>query len=114
MNCRGPLITEYMYIWEYVVSPDHVGAFENAYGPDGEWVQLFRRTPGYGRTELHRDRADGRRFITIDYWESESAWQAFRAKFAAEFEALDTRCEMLTLQSVRLADSSGPIDAPRP
>lgn len=87
-----------MYLWEYLVAPENVNAFVESYAPEGAWVQLFRRAPGYVRTELHQDRTDARRFITMDYWESEAAWQAFRTQFAAEFEALDTRCEVLTLQ----------------
>jgi heme-degrading monooxygenase HmoA len=83
-------------MWEYRVAPEHVDAFVRAYGPDGAWVRLFRRAPGYARTELHRDRADTTRFVTVDYWESEHAWQAFRARFAAEYEALDARCAAFT------------------
>lgn len=86
----------YTYMWEYLVSPDQVSAFEQAYGPAGDWVQLFRRAPGYLRTELHRDRTNTLRFITVDYWESESAWQAFRSRFAEEFRELDERGEDLT------------------
>ena len=48
----------YAYIWEYTVRPERVAEFEQAYGPDGEWVRLFRRAGGYVRTELHRDRAN--------------------------------------------------------
>ena len=82
----------YMYMWEFIVSPDHAGAFEQTYGPSGEWIHLFRRAPGYVRSELHRDRSQPRRFITIDYWESAEAWEAFRSRFGREFEALDRMC----------------------
>jgi heme-degrading monooxygenase HmoA len=92
----------YAYIWEYIVSPDRLADFQKAYGPAGEWVQLFRKAPGYRRTELHRDQTNAQRFVTIDYWESAAAWQAFRSHFAAEFEALDARCETLTLHEREL------------
>ena len=82
----------YMYMWEFIVAPGREAEFEPAYGPDGDWVALFRRAPGYLRTELHRDRANPRRYVTIDYWESQAAWEAFRARFAREFEAIDRRC----------------------
>jgi len=86
----------YVSIWEFAVAPDRVGDFERTYGPGGEWVELFRRAPGYIRTELHRDREDRTRFVTIDYWQSRSAWEAFRARFSRSFEELDARCEELT------------------
>ena len=85
-----------MYAWEYLVPPEKTGMFEPFYGPAGEWVQLFRRARGYIRTELHRDRSNPQRFVTLDYWESQDAWQAFRRQFAKEFEALDAKCEEFT------------------
>ena len=86
----------YLYIWEYLVPPAKTHTFERLYGPEGNWVQLFRRAPGYLRTDLHRDRSNPQRFVTIDYWESYDAWQAFRRQFAQEFEALDAKCEEFT------------------
>lgn len=88
----------YMYAWEYRVAPDAIGPFLEAYGEAGAWVALFRGAPGYLRTELHRDRRDPGRFVTLDYWESETAWRHFREERAREFEALDARCERLTLE----------------
>jgi len=92
----------YSYIWEYRVVPGKVDDFQRAYGPDGDWVQLFTKAPGYLRTELHRDRSDSSRFVTIDYWESKSAWQAFRNLFADRFEALDARCASLTTRETEI------------
>ena len=65
-------------------------------------VQLFRRASGYQRSVLYRDLLDPRRFVSVDYWESRAAWEEFRARFAAEFEALDARCEALTLRETEL------------
>src|SRR5438132_11957193 len=84
------------YVWEFLVAPGRVRHFEKAYGPSGKWVALFRRAPGYLRTELHRDCSNPLRFLTIDYWESRADWEAFRSRFAAEFETLDARCERMT------------------
>lgn len=86
----------YVYVWEYLVRRDRLAEFESVYGAEGDWVRLFREAPGYLRTELHRDTAEPLRFITIDYWQSRQAWEAFRAKSAEAFEALDARCERLT------------------
>jgi heme-degrading monooxygenase HmoA len=86
----------YLYIWEYRVRPDRVAEFERHYAPNGAWVQLFRRANGYRRTELCRDLNDPLRYVTIDYWDSLAAWQAFRSEFAGEFEELDRRCGAFT------------------
>jgi heme-degrading monooxygenase HmoA len=36
------------------------------------------------------------RYVTIDRWESAAAFDAFRRRYAREFEALDRDCEALT------------------
>jgi heme-degrading monooxygenase HmoA len=92
----------YTYVWEFRVVPDRQEAFLEAYGPSGAWAQLFRRAPGYLRTELLRDRAQPDRFLTIDHWESEEAWLAFRAAHAPEYEALDLDCATLTLSELEI------------
>ena len=88
----------YSYIWEYTIDPTREAEFLTAYGPDGDWVELFREHAGYIKTELHRDRANPNRFITIDYWESRESWEAFRTAAGAAFEALDKRCEEYTTE----------------
>lgn len=87
----------YMYAWEYQVAEENVERFLTAYGEQGEWVSLMKGAPGYRRTELYRDRRDPSRFVTLDYWDSESAWRRFREERSREFEELDARCEQLTL-----------------
>jgi heme-degrading monooxygenase HmoA len=60
-------------------------------------VELFRTAPGYVRTVLLRDLSHHNRYLTIDTWEDEPAYRRFRQASAAEFEALDRRCESLTV-----------------
>jgi len=43
-----------------------------------------------------RDRHDPLRFVTVDDWESDEHYQAFRTRFSSEYEALDKICEGLT------------------
>ena len=88
----------YMYAWEFLAAPGKVAEFRRVYGPEGEWVQLFRRAPGYLRSELHQDMASPQRFITIDYWESQQACEAFRQEFRQAYEDLDVRCEQYTVK----------------
>lgn len=87
----------YTYMWELQAAPGKVAEFKRAYGPDGTWAQFFRRAPGYIRSELYEDCSTPQRFITVDYWESEEACQAFRKKNAHEFEDLDVKCEAFTV-----------------
>ncbi len=92
----------YAYIWQYIVRPEFTEEFENVYGPDGPWVELFSPAGGYVRTELYRDRLDPLRYLTIDYWESVEAWETFRGQRSAEFEKLDKLCSRFTLEEKRL------------
>lgn len=94
--------TGHTYLWEFRVPPDTRAEFEHHYGPDGSWVQLFRRAPGYLGTLLLQDRDVDGRYLTIDRWESEAAYLAFRASFAQEYAALDATCERLTSSEVPL------------
>jgi heme-degrading monooxygenase HmoA len=85
-------------MWRFLVRPGSESAFEAAYGPDGDWVRLFRQAEGYLGTQLLRDLANARRYITIDRWASREAWEAFRAARSAEWDAIDRRGEALTEQ----------------
>ncbi len=106
-------VDPFIYVWAYRVPSHNVGEFRRLYGPDGAWVRLFRRAPGYLDTQLYRDRNDGDRYLTIDRWESEEAFRSFRARFAEEFERLDSEGERLTLEETPLGEfEPGDIDRP--
>lgn len=94
----------FSYIWEFKVRPERLAEFEAAYGPDGDWVRLFRRDPAYLGTDLLRDREDPHRFLTVDRWSSREACLAFRERFRADYGALDARCAGLTLSERPLGD----------
>ena len=88
----------FCYVWEFTVRPEQVGAFLEAYGPQGTWASLFRRDPAYVRTDLHRDVEQPHRFLTVDHWTSREACEAFRDRFRLEYDAIDRRCEAFTTQ----------------
>jgi quinol monooxygenase YgiN len=90
------MVSGFAYMWEFDVKPGSVDEFRKLYGPDGEWVQLFSNAEGYLRTELHRDIRTPLRFVTVDYWKSETHLERFRRHRAAEFEEIDSRGEALT------------------
>ena len=86
----------YVIVWEFRVLAGMEKAFEQAYGADGEWARCFRRDRAYIRTDLLRDERDGSRYLTVDVWESESAYEAFRATRIEEYREIDAQCEALT------------------
>jgi hypothetical protein len=79
--------------------------FEKAYGPEGEWVRLFRRDARYQGTRLLKDTARERVYVTVDNWESRAEYEAFREKWAEEYAEIDRKCEALTATETRLAET---------
>ena len=84
-------------IWEYEVRDHFISQFKIAYGPNGDWVKLFQKCPGYLKTELKRDIDNPNRFLTFDFWQSYSAFASIKQIIAAEYEVLDKRCDDYTL-----------------
>jgi heme-degrading monooxygenase HmoA len=102
----------YATLWEFVVDPARRAEFERRYGPDGDWVRLFRRAGGYLGSELLRDRTDPARFLTIDRWQTREDFLAFRREHGAEYERLDRELEGLATRETPLGEftpaGSGP------
>lgn len=96
--------TGFVYIWEYLVKKECLEEFKKAYGPTGDWVQLFKKGIGYNFTELHEDVSNPQRFITVDFWDSKTDRDNFRNQFSKEFIALDKRCENFTAQEKLIGD----------
>jgi len=97
----------FVYVWQFDVAAGRVDEFERAYGPGGEWVELFRRSPGYLGTELLRDRATPGRYLTVDRWRSAAERAAFLRDYAPDVAALDERCAALTEAELHLGDFDG-------
>jgi heme-degrading monooxygenase HmoA len=94
---RGSRHEPLVCVWEFRVKAESVADFERVYGPDGDWARLFRRDPGYMRTELLKEVGDPRRFLTIDNWRSREDYERFQVAFAVEYAALDAACAAYTL-----------------
>lgn len=84
----------YVAVWKFIVRPGRAADFERHYGAGGTWTQLFRKAPGYVRSELYR--GDGGEYLTLDYWENADAFRAFRETHADEYARLDRELEELT------------------
>ena len=97
----GSIWRVFVTVWKFVVKPERAAAFEQHYGPAGTWVALFRKAPGYVRTELFR--GDEHEYITIDYWENADAYRDFREAHAAEYRRLDGQMEALTEREEAIA-----------
>ena len=94
----------FLTLWEYEVKRGSEELFERQYGPDGEWVRLFRQGAQYRGTRLLRDVSAERVYVTMDCWESRAAYVEFREKWAAEYAGIDTKCEDLTTSERNLAE----------
>ncbi|MGA8151064.1 MAG: antibiotic biosynthesis monooxygenase family protein [Terriglobales bacterium] len=86
----------FVVIWEFKVRPDQEGSFERTYGVNGAWAQFFRKDEAYIGTELIRDLKEARTYLTLDFWRSQEAYDAFRARHAEEYGKIDKECESLT------------------
>ena len=85
-------------VWEFRVRAERRREFEERYGSAGTWAAFFRRGRGYRETCLLRDREDPSRYLTIDAWTDLESYRAFSEENAAEYGAIDRRCEELTDQ----------------
>ena len=82
-------------VWEYMARPDRIDEFEALYRPDGPWVELFRKSPGFLSTTLMHDVHDRARYVIADRWNSEESYEAFKLEFAEEYATLSERGERL-------------------
>lgn len=94
----------YVIAWKFIIRADCVAEFEAIYGPQGEWVRLFAKGDGYGETQLLRDTSDPLCYVTLDFWKSRDAHERFRGRHGFEYNALDQRCERLTLKENKLGE----------
>ncbi len=86
----------YLTIWKYKVKRDKISEFEKLYGNKGEWVKLFKKYPGYIKTDLIKDISNKNIYITLDYWKSEKDYRKFKEKTVNEYSAIDLIGDDLT------------------
>ncbi|MCB2217852.1 antibiotic biosynthesis monooxygenase family protein [Desulfofustis glycolicus] len=84
-------------LWEYIVRDGYLDQFLQAYASDGTWAELFRKHPGYLKTELIRDSSNPNRFITIDHWVSLPAYSTMKHLSRNEYKSMDEHCEKFTV-----------------
>jgi hypothetical protein len=89
----------FVAVWRFTTSDP--AAFESHYGSDGTWARFFRGDPAYVRTDLL---VDGEAYLTLDWWMSRAAYDAFRESNAAEYARIDRICEVVTVTEERLGE----------
>ena len=94
----------YVRVWRFRPLPMRVAAFEDAYGPEGDWARLFRTADGFLGTTLLKSAGEPAEYLTLDHWVSAQAYQTFRRARHEEFTALDRRCDALTAQEQEVGE----------
>ena len=92
----------YAVLWEFWVRNGQEKHFEKIYGPQGTWARFFGQGRGYRGTMLHRDVVKKDRYVTLDYWDSQTAYETFREQHRAEYKAIDRQCAALTIRETPL------------
>lgn len=94
----------YKVLWRYEVNPERVREFLKIYDSNGEWAQLFSKSPDYIKTELFYETNAIQFFLTIDYWKSKKAYQDFYRKHKKEVDVIDKMGDELTFSEERLGE----------
>jgi heme-degrading monooxygenase HmoA len=89
-------------IWRFRVPIECAATFERAYGPAGDWAELFARAPGYAGTELLKHDGEDGIYLTIDRWNSEGDFHAAKRMLERDYDELDRRCEAYTSEETWL------------
>jgi hypothetical protein len=92
----------FVALWEYEVKPGGEERFEKAYGPDGDWVRLFRNDSHYYETRLLQDTFRRGVYLTMDFWKSREMYENFLSERRAEYEAIDKASAGLTINERRI------------
>jgi len=96
------IAVSYDIVWEFSAPVSKRADFEAAYGPDGPWADLFRKALGFIEVRLLCCSEQEGRYLTVDRWMSQEAFDQFRRDFAAEYEALDQQIEGLATHETRI------------
>jgi hypothetical protein len=99
-----PVVREstYIVVWEYQVKAECEAEFVAAYGADGEWARLFRRSPEFLGVELLGSVGNAGRFFSLDHWSSASAMDMFLAANATAYDVLERRFAGFTVWERRI------------
>jgi hypothetical protein len=106
VSLPAPVTSTYIVVWEYQVKPDCEAEFVAAYGPDGDWARLFRRSAEFQGVELLGSAGNMGKFFTLDHWSSSAAMDVFLSANATAYDVLDRRFSGLTIWERRIGGFS--------
>jgi hypothetical protein len=87
-------------IWEFRTQPGKEAEFEEAYGTNGLWSQLFKKSADYLGTTLLLDRQENGRYLTVDRWREAGAFARFKLENLEAYEKIDKKCEGLVTSEI--------------
>jgi hypothetical protein len=87
----------FLALWEFEVKSGCADRFQSAYGPQGEWVRLFRTDPSFIESRLLQDPYTSNKFVTLDFWRTRAAYECFKELNHAAYLELDKSFEKLTV-----------------
>jgi hypothetical protein len=94
----------YLRLWRYRIPPGREADFIMAYGPAGDWAQLFLLGEGCLGTELLHPASPGIDYATSDRWRSVAVWQRFLEKHGDAYRELGRRLAPLCTENVELGN----------
>lgn len=100
----------WLIIWQFKVLPSCQSDFEKSYGPDGEWVKLFRNHSGYLFSKLYQDIKEKNLYLTFDYWRSAQSYLEFKKQFQQPYQELDANYEQLTIGESLIIETMVDLD----
>ena len=89
-------------LWKFQAKGGREHEFEQIYGADGAWAQLFRSSKEFRGTELLASSEQSGDYVTIDRWASFEAFQQFLKQHGEEYRALDVKCAAVREQESRI------------
>ena len=89
----------FVTVWKFMTRD--ADAFETHYGPDGTWAEFFRRDPNYLRTDLLKGEDH---YLTLDWWTSRDAYEAFREANADRYAEIDRMCQAVTTSEEKVGE----------
>jgi heme-degrading monooxygenase HmoA len=92
----------FLILWEFEVKPGGEERFEKVYGPGGDWAQLFRSGTDHRETRLLHDSFRPVVYVTMDFWNSQQAYEEFLRTHHAEYQAIEALGEKLTVSERRI------------
>ena len=92
----------FQVIWELKVKFKEREKFETFYGPKGEWVKFFIKSPDYQGTDvLESGEGDGI-FLVIDEWNSEEAFAEYVKGRKEEYDLLEEKAKSASRTKKRI------------